>query len=809
MEKQQRWRLVVILAVLGWTLYSIFPTIIYYSKPLSQPVDENGAKAIELEIAERVNSLVPEAEKWLQAFGKLIGVHPSKIVIDPTDSSIITFEVASPEEASLVQRFLPRAGMMVPFKPAQIFLDAVNGKSIRVNRHVSTTMDVKSLQEYFAFLWKRDKEGHPTESYVNLVVPRFVEVAFACSGASPQATALSTALQKNDSQALERIASDIVDWKETLSSDSALTTRLLQNLVQEAKKIEALIAKLNSEAASLQSERTAAQADQDAKIAKDEVVSADSLDRVKKLTIKIDQYHSAAKWLEAQKSNPMEKVQPFTREELRAWVRQIHVNGPRTIYTLPLGDRNPLISSAAIDWTQDHIRIELHPDVTEILLESTPSTESAARLKDAVSAMVMNEVARISRQANETLKSEGASYAVSLSRSPTANGLITLRLDRVASSLSTSMLDVIAAQWEPQSPDLTSEALPRLTAEQYQKAPFDVRKLCLLVFSPTSSHLFEGQLKSGSLYVIVRGGVEFIGGERGSERDPQVEKDLDGLTAMLERRGFVAYPGKALSTPEFTNDVIFELDRFYQPLLEATREAFYVPGVGATALLECGTWEQRIAAENHIDDSTQEELVKWAENYQAAQVSLQPGERYTVPPPTRSVFWSNLGRSWRKYWRGDDSRIIRWGLDLSGGKSVRVGLLNQANRPVTKMDDLKQATSELYSRLNKMGVSERTLRIENGTILIDFPGVQGVSASELVKASAMYFHVVNEKFGLYNSDLSKSVNGFLQEIWNEAVVTNCTDGEGINKIALRRIAEHERKEQEELLSLYEAALGME
>jgi SecD/SecF fusion protein len=104
------------------------------------------------------------------------------------------------------------------------------------------------------------------------------------------------------------------------------------------------------------------------------------------------------------------------------------------------------------------------------------------------------------------------------------------------------------------------------------------------------------------------------------------------------------------------------------------------------------------------------------------------------------------------------------------------------------MDDLKQATSELYSRLNKMGVSERTLRIENGTILIDFPGVQGVSASELVKASAMYFHVVNEKFGQFDSDLAKPVNAFLQEVWNEAVVTNCKDSECVNKIALRRIS---------------------
>ena len=788
MEKQQRWRLVVILSVLAWTLYSIFPTIIYYSRPLSQPVDEKGAQAIELEIAQRVNNLVPEAEAWINAFCKLIGVHPSKITVDHTDSSVITFDVASPEEASLVQKFLPRAGLMVPSKPAQIFLDAVNGKSIRVNRHVSTVMNENNLQENFSFLWKRDKEGHPTEPYIDLVVPRFVEIAYACAGTSPRAEALAEVLQRDNSELLEKIVTDIADWRETLSTDKDLTNRLFYNLVQKTGKLEALKAKLDSEATRFESERTAAKTEQDSAIAKGDIVPADVLDRIKRLNARIDQYRFVAEWLWRQEFDSTQETKLFTRDEIKEWVRQARVGGSKTMYTLPLGNRNPLISSAAIDWTQDHIRLELHPDIVEILCEQTPSTERAARLKDTVGSMVMDEVARISRLSNEMLKSEGASYAVALSRTSASNGLIALMLDKVAASLSTSTLDIISAQWEPESVDFVADALPRLTAKSYREAPSDIQKFCLLAFSPASADLYKNQLKSSSLYVILRGGLGLLGYGQGGERNPQAEKDLSALSAILERRGFVVYSGKSFGqASEFSNDIIFELDRFYQPLLEATREAFYVPGVDTDALLECGTWEQRIMAENHIDDSMQEELVKWAESYQAAQVSLQPGDRFTVPPPTRSVFWSNLRRSWRKYWRGDDSRIIRWGLDLSGGKSVRVGLLDQANRPVTKVDDLKQATSELYSRLNKMGVSERTLRIENGTILIDFPGVQGVSASELVKASAMYFHVVNEKFGPGNSDLSKAVNSFLQEVWNEAVVTNCKDSDCVNKIALRRV----------------------
>jgi SecD/SecF fusion protein len=141
----------------------------------------------------------------------------------------------------------------------------------------------------------------------------------------------------------------------------------------------------------------------------------------------------------------------------------------------------------------------------------------------------------------------------------------------------------------------------------------------------------------------------------------------------------------------------------------------------------------------------------------------------------------------RKYFQGDDSKVLKWGLDLSGGKTVRISLLDHNNRIVTNPDDLKQAVNELYNRINKMGVSERTIRIENSTILLDFPGSQNLSATDLVKASAMYFHVVNEKFGSQNPTLASSVNQFLQDVWNEAVVTNRKDIESINEIAWKHL----------------------
>src|SRR5690349_2791671 len=86
-----------------------------------------------------------------------------------------------------------------------------------------------------------------------------------------------------------------------------------------------------------------------------------------------------------------------------------------------------------------------------------------------------------------------------------------------------------------------------------------------------------------------------------------------------------------------------------------------------------------------------------------------------------------------------------------------------------------------------MGVSEVSIRQEGNYITLDFPGSQGLSASELIKASSMQFHVVNEKLGPYNPSLSDAANKFLQDVWNEALITNRKEIDDINQIAWRHV----------------------
>ena len=118
---------------------------------------------------------------------------------------------------------------------------------------------------------------------------------------------------------------------------------------------------------------------------------------------------------------------------------------------------------------------------------------------------------------------------------------------------------------------------------------------------------------------------------------------------------------------------------------------------------------------------------------------------------------------------------------------MQIELRDQNNQVVIDESDLKQGINELFNRVNKMGVSDVSIRRIGNNIELDFPGSQALSAAELVKASSMFFHVVNEKFSTANASLAPTVDRFLQEVWNEATVTRKQDSESIQTIAFRHL----------------------
>ena len=232
MEKQKRWHLIIIIAVLAWTLYNIFPTMIYYSKPLSKPIDKEGALKIEGTISQRINDLAENDKKWLESFFKLIGVHATKITYDDKDPSALTCTVSSPEEAHRVERFLPRAGANIPEKASQLYLGSVDGNTIQVFRRLGVTISPKETQKFFSYIEKRGKDSAVTDAYYNLIKDRFLQVAAKAGGVSEASKRVTQALKGHDRQLLDELATQISELCTSLSHHPTLKTRFLQNFFQ-------------------------------------------------------------------------------------------------------------------------------------------------------------------------------------------------------------------------------------------------------------------------------------------------------------------------------------------------------------------------------------------------------------------------------------------------------------------------------------------------------------------------------------------------------------------------------------------------
>ncbi len=797
MEKQKRWQFFVIIAVIVLTLYNILPTVIFYSKPLKQPIDQKYAMGVATSISERVNSLENESLEWIQAYSKLLGVHSKQVALNKDDPTVISVQFANEDEAKTFSQFLPRAGALIPFVPSQLSLldESSQNSSVRLLRNVGVHFNEKEPQQIFQFAPKQES-GKVSNFYFDLVSDRFSGIAQVLGGTSPQAQeALAVLDEKDSSDAVLFLARKIAKVSENFAgSDFAnryFTAFYQSDLPDSATLVTKLIAKMQDTKTSLEREKLAFSEMKKAKEEKRELIDQEQLAKNDAVQGQIAVLDKAIGALQAHTANQKNALKPLTRKQVLEWLKDERQKNSSSsaVYTLTLAQRNPLIKDVVLDWASDTITIRLHPDVAA-LRSASGKTEFQKIQQDDINRLVMNELARVQQNCDETIAQGFTDYRINLNTLPGAQSVMALDLRQIAKTVSAQTLAEISNEWKPTHNDLTRDKLPLFDVAAYEKADASQKRLSLLVVAPTRDAPFSG-LRHSSIYVILRGMQNIIDQYNRFQGSPEAElfsKDIANLSSLLQKRGFISYSGQALgANSEFARDFIFELDDYYSTLLKATREDFTVLGSREFATLEFSDVEQRIIAENRINDAIQEDVLRSKEAYQAAQVSLDQTARFTVPPPIENAYFANFKRAFGAYFRGDDSKIIRWGLDLSGGKSVRIALLDQTNKPVTDPQELHQAVNELYQRINKMGVSERTIRIENSTIVIDFPGAQGLSAAELIKASAMYFHIVNERYGPMNSSLAKEVNEFLQEVWNEAVVTNQKEADQINQIAYNKM----------------------
>lgn len=713
MEKQKKWQLFLILAVVALTIYNILPTLFYYIQPLKKSITEVQANQISSQIETRVKNLEKESKEWIGSFCNLIDVKPQSIEI--ADSNYVV-KFAKSEMAAKFRRFLPRAGSLISFVPAQLALapQEENIKEVIVQRRIHTPLE----QKYFSFAKKGSKE------YRDLIIDRAAQVAFALTGPSEQAVHLYNLNAKN----LETLALQINTIADLPSSQKNVANRFSKTFTQGPfSDRPALIKSLIS---SLQQTR-------------------DGMKGNKELVKKEAGLFKAESFLKKHEALFSSGSDSWTLEEIKEKLEKTD--------TLILGENNPLFKELTINWETSEILLSLHADVDSALLKQP----------------LINEAAKVTRLSNESLSLVEDVYRIKLLSLADCSGFLLLDLEALGKVQGEHILETVKTNWHPKHQDL--KTLSIVDQNQYETLMPDEKALSLVVHTPS---------KSSSQLFLAANGFDQIqktyAAHPNSELAQDFNSDFRSLITLLQQSGYQPYQGR-------NQEIIFEQPDPYQSILAATREKFEVKGTKKYAALELSNLEHRLIAENHIDTEIHNDLIKWNDEYNSSQVSLNQGTGYDVPKPTKSILLNNTLLSFKKMFRGDEKKIIRWGLDLSGGKTVQIELRDGANKLVKNEDDIKQGINELYNRVNKMGVSEVAIRQLGNNIVLDFPGSQSLSARELIKASSMYFHVVNEKFSSLSSPNAAVAQRFLQEVWNEAVVTNRKDVESIHTIAYRQL----------------------
>ncbi|MBP9841491.1 MAG: protein translocase subunit SecD [Simkaniaceae bacterium] len=776
MERRNRWQFFLIVGVLVLTIYNILPTIFYYTKPLKHPIELSQAESIATASLKRVNSLEEHSLSWLKSYNKLLHLNPTSIQLDQEDPQLVRISYRSIEEASLFKKHLPRAGALIPFTPAQLDLIPTNGKEVLVRRNIPLHFEAGQEKEFFSFVPKWDENENITPSYRAIVQDRLLQLALSTGGTSENANLAQIAIQdKRSDEFLMILAQNMNTYAEVFKGHPKLLNRFFGTFTQSTDRpsIPELLSSMNDLKDQVKLDRIALEEESKALQKKGEYLPSTKQERLEFLASRQEKLDKATALLKSHSTTFSNGAKPWTLKDLSEHLTD----------SLSIGLRNPFFETIQIDWSNETIQLELHPDVAAFREQTTDRY-----VKDMFDRLLFSEVARIGRDSGEELSPFRGNFRVTLSELPGSTGLLVFNLPKLAEKKSEELTHFIRTHWHPTHPDLN---LPVWDMATYQTLPKSERKLGILVYAPITDNLSIKGLHNQSIYVIAKGMEQIIQKVSAHPNAPEnatFMHEFNELRELLRKNGFISYSGASFSLDSsLASDFIFEEEGYFNYILSATRENFQTHGTIRFATLELSNVEQRILALNRIDDSIHADLLRWRDEFNAAQVNLNLHAKLDVPKPTSSPFLSNFVLSTVKYFRGDDRKILHWGLDLNGGKTVQIELRNQNNLVVKDEADLKQGINELYNRVNKMGVSEVSIRQEGNHIVLDFPGKQNLSASELVKASSMYFHVVNEKFSMKNKDLAPLINQFLQGVWNEAVVTNRKDPSSINQIAWRHL----------------------
>lgn len=380
---------------------------------------------------------------------------------------------------------------------------------------------------------------------------------------------------------------------------------------------------------------------------------------------------------------------------------------------------------------------------------------------------LVRERQRLSQAFHRPFEDSPEGFAFDI-RDSQASGKIVLHHERACQGIVEHLAALALNRPTPQSCDLFRENFPICCRQ-----PEENDSVGCFIFSPERSC---SHFSKGSVYVVFKG-LRSIAAkyEKSSSNENRLfRQDLQNFYNCFAHTD---------ATPwNVEGDQVLEIRVPLQRMFDVWGEDFVPQASGAGATLEVRDIRDRLETLNRIEKTRQSEWVRWHELYRQSKCSMDPHVRLRAPVPHRSAFFENLKLNWRKYSRGDG--VLRLGIDFAGGKQLRLAFKDHHGNPLTDKEGVAKVSDELYARLNKLGVSEVSLHQEGTHVHVSIPGSSRLSSEEIIGASHMSFHVVNEKFSL-NGPLRYEVQRFLDYIWFTAQGLGCMNPDGVNQLASR------------------------
>ena len=544
--------------------------------------------------------------------------------------------------------------------------------TIIVQRRIPIQFDPSKETSYFNFTTLFDQTGAPTPEYKKILSDRTLQLALSLGGPKENASLSYIATSQSDPsdsfELLTVIAKNLVAIDTLFSNYPSISERFYQTFTYGSRKdkketVTELTERITSYKDLLTKERLSLEKNESEESTQTALLLQTNEDLLlRALTIL---RHENQAFTKNSPDWQVHLVESFVNEEF---------SDPSGTRKVTVGSVHPLFSALAIDFQEHRFELTLQNDILS-LKDAWKETPEAKGRFDRLMQLIYDEVAKVNRETQEVFAPQDGIFSAPFTNLTEAESLLSLDLTFVANALYTTTKNTLTTRWQPLSTDLQKDVYPLVEWDDYLKLPDAESGLKLILYSP---NLTKGPAPTGfkpnSIYVIAKDLGAILQKFAKSPNNPEaksVKQDFQSLYHLLISYGFVGYPGSTYPLPpEYTQDYIFEAQDFYLPLLMGSREDFKVRGTKKFATLEFSTLKDRLLTLNRIETQIHEDLLKWRDEYYSAQVDPSGASKYTIPKPTQNVFLSNMLLSWKKYFRGDDRKTLRWGLDLTGGKTV-------------------------------------------------------------------------------------------------------------------------------------------